>query len=140
MHTPDRVDNSSSSSQNLLSVSPFREDHETLRIFLDPLKVLITNAYNRRDALWTMANQQFGLILCEAQLNWRDILSYLAEVLDPPRLVITSRLADERLWAEALNLGSWDVLIKPFDGAEVRRVVTSALGHRSERFGRSIAA
>jgi DNA-binding response OmpR family regulator len=77
--------------------------------------------------------------LCEAQLNWQDLLSYLAEVLDPPRLVITSRL-DERLWAEALNLGSWDVLIKPFDGAEVRRVVTLALGHCSERFGRAIAA
>jgi DNA-binding NtrC family response regulator len=139
MHTPDRVDNSSSSSRNLLSVSPFREDHETLRLFLDPLKVLMTDVCNRRDALWTMANQRFGLILCEAQLNWQDLLSYLAEVLDPPRLVITSRL-DERLWAEALNLGCWDVLVKPFDRAEVRRVVTSALHHRSELLRRATAA
>jgi DNA-binding response OmpR family regulator len=73
---------------------------------------------------------QFAVILCEARLNWKDILSYLAEVLDPPPLILTSRM-DERLWAEALNLGSWDVLIKPFDRTEVRRVVTSALYHRS---------
>ena len=140
MHTPDRVDNSSSSSsRNLLSVSPFREDHETLRVFVEPLKVLVTEACSRRDALRTMVNQRFGLILCEAQVNWKDILSYLAEVLDPPRLVITSRL-DERLWAEALNLGSWDVLVKPFDRAEVRRVVQSALHHRNERLRHATAA
>jgi hypothetical protein len=35
---------------------------------------------------------------------------------------VTSRLADERLWAEALNLGAWDVLAKPFDADEVIRI------------------
>ena len=139
MHIPDRVDNPSLSSQHLLSVSPFREDHETLRLFVQPLKVLITEACSRRDALWSMVNQRFSLILCEAHLDWKDILSYLAEVLDPPHLVITSCM-DERLWAEALNLGSWDVLVKPFESAEVRRVVTSALRHRSELLGRATAA
>jgi DNA-binding NtrC family response regulator len=139
MYTPDRVENPSLSSRHLLSVSPFREDHETLRLFVEPLKVLITEACSRRDALWTMVNQRFSLILCEAHLDWQDILSYLAEVLDPPQLVITSCM-DERLWAEALNLGSWDVLVKPFDRAEVRRVVQSALHHRNERLRHATAA
>jgi len=138
MHTPDRV-NVSSASGHILSVSPFREDHETLRLFVEPLKVLITEAHSRRDALWIMVSQRFDLILCEAHLNWKDILSYLAEVLDPPRLVITTCM-DERLWAEALNLGGWDVLVKPFDRAEVRRVVKSGLGHRIDLLGRAIAA
>jgi DNA-binding response OmpR family regulator len=120
-------------------VSPFREDHEVLQAIVEPLKVMMTETCSRRDALVAMANQRFAVMLCEAQLNWEDILSYLAEVLEPPALIVTSRM-NERLWAEALNLGCWDVLVKPFDGAEVRRVVTSALGQRSERFGRSIAA
>jgi len=45
---------------------------------------------------------------------------------DPPFLVVTSRLADDRLWAEALNLGAYDVLAKPFDKTEVNRIVRSA--------------
>jgi len=39
---------------------------------------------------------------------------------------VSSRLADERLWAEALNMGAWDVLAKPFDKMEVIRSVQSA--------------
>jgi FixJ family two-component response regulator len=41
-------------------------------------------------------------------------------------LIVTSRLADEHLWAEALNLGAYDVLAKPFDQEEVIRVLSSA--------------
>jgi hypothetical protein len=42
-------------------------------------------------------------------------------------LVVASRLADERLWAEVLNLGGHDVLAMPFDAHEVRRVMESAV-------------
>ncbi len=40
-----------------------------------------------------------------------------------PNLIVTSRLADEGLWAEVLNLGGYDVLAQPFDAEEVYRVV-----------------
>ena len=48
---------------------------------------------------------------------------------DPPVLIVTSRLADEYLWAEALNLGAYDVLVKPFDASEAVRVLDSAWRH-----------
>jgi DNA-binding response OmpR family regulator len=38
----------------------------------------------------------------------------------------SSRQQSDRLWAEALNLGAWDVLAKPFDPTEVIRSVKSA--------------
>jgi DNA-binding NtrC family response regulator len=41
-------------------------------------------------------------------------------------LIVTDRLADERLWAEVLNLGGYDLLLKPFDPEELLRVVSSA--------------
>jgi len=44
-------------------------------------------------------------------------------------LIVTCRLADEYLWAEALNVGAYDVLAKPFDAAEVNRVVSLAWLH-----------
>jgi FixJ family two-component response regulator len=39
---------------------------------------------------------------------------------------VTSRLADEHLWVEALNRGAYDLLAKPFDVAELKRVLNSA--------------
>ena len=39
---------------------------------------------------------------------------------------MTSRLADEHLWAEALNLGAYDLLAKPFDRMEAMRVLDAA--------------
>jgi len=41
-------------------------------------------------------------------------------------------LADEHLWAEALNLGVYDVLAKPLDDSGVVRVLSLALNHRRE--------
>ena len=69
------------------------------------------------------------VVVCERDLpdgDWRDILGIISCLRNPPPLVVTSRLADEYLWAEVLNLGGYDVLAKPFDTREVHRVVTLA--------------
>jgi DNA-binding response OmpR family regulator len=53
---------------------------------------------------------------------------------EPPPLIIADRLADERLWAEALNLGADDLLATPFDATEVWHAVTTACRrHENER-------
>jgi len=68
-------------------------------------------------------------------------------VPDPPPLIVTSRLADERLWAEVLNLGAFDVIAKPFDRMETMRVISAAwrawggrLPARKERHKHMVAA
>jgi DNA-binding response OmpR family regulator len=56
------------------------------------------------------------VVVCERDLppgSWKDVLEQVTILSDPPSLIVTSRLADERLWAEALNLGAYDVLAKP---------------------------
>ena len=63
-----------------------------------------------------------AIVVCESTLpggTWRDVLRHINECLDPPVLIVTSRLANEYLWAEVLNLGGYDVLAKPFDKQEV---------------------
>jgi DNA-binding response OmpR family regulator len=42
-------------------------------------------------------------------------------------LIVVSRLANESLWAEVLNLGGFDVLALPFDREELERVTLSAV-------------
>jgi DNA-binding response OmpR family regulator len=62
------------------------------------------------------------VLICESNLSdgsWRDVLSGLAAEAAAPPLILVSRLADDHLWAEVLNLGGYDVLSKPFDAREV---------------------
>jgi DNA-binding response OmpR family regulator len=65
------------------------------------------------------------VVICERSLpdgDWKDLLGRT------PRLIVTSCVADELLWAEVLNLGGYEVLAQPFDKLEVRRVVALAGG------------
>jgi len=70
-----------------------------------------------------------AILLCDGdgdQDAWRTVLAECHRFQHPPCLIVTSRLADERLWAEALNLGAYDVLAKPFDSREVRHALNRA--------------
>ena len=55
-------------------------------------------------------------------------------------MIVTSRSADERLWVEALNLGAYDVLAKPFDRDEVLRSVSMAWLNWNRKFGAAAAS
>ena len=61
--------------------------------------------------------------------HWTTVLHDLRRLERPPHLIITSRHADDRLWAEALNVGAYDVLAQPLDRVEVERAVESAHRH-----------
>jgi CheY-like chemotaxis protein len=61
--------------------------------------------------------------------NWRRVLHDLRGLERPPQLIVASRNADDRLWAEALNVGAYDVLSQPFERTEVERAVASASRH-----------
>jgi len=83
------------------------------------------------------------IVVCECDPSpdsWKELLRLLAMLSDPPYLVVTSRLADERLWAEALNLGAYDVLAAPLDKEEVIRTLHSAWLHWSNRHARRASA
>ena len=68
------------------------------------------------------------VVICASDLpdgTWRDVLNQIHMLTHPPVLIVTSRLADDHLWAEVLNLGGYNVLAKPFRESEVKHVVTS---------------
>ena len=70
------------------------------------------------------------MILTEARFpdgNWEDVMTLVETQRLPAAVVVTDRLADARLWADALDLGAYDVLAQPFCSSEVQRVVSNAL-------------
>jgi DNA-binding NtrC family response regulator len=58
--------------------------------------------------------------------TWRDLLHKTSQMTNAPNLIVASRLADERLWADVLNEGGYDLLLTPFDSNEVVRILTQA--------------
>ena len=82
-----------------------------------------------RQALQLLSSKTVGVLICAQDLpdgHWEDLLLAGGGLTVPPSVIVCSRAADECLWAEVLNLGGYDVLIKPFDRQEVLRVTSSA--------------
>jgi len=112
----------------VLSISPAKEDHCTLKgIFDDSAEVL--HADSLPAALAVLQEQPVPVVICESDLGqhtWKNVLETVTCLPHPPLLIVASRLADDHLWSEALNLGAYDVLAKPFDGDEVVRTIDAA--------------
>jgi DNA-binding response OmpR family regulator len=121
----------------VLSYEPNRTDQAALEgIFQDSqwtlcpgLEWQLRSAPTLQSALAAMRKAQIPLVVCGCDVQpetWKEILGKLPQVANPPLLIVTSRLADDRLWVEALNLGAYDVLAKPYDSSEVVRTFSSA--------------
>jgi len=115
--------------QSALLISPISEDHDVLGQIFVQQQWMLYGAETLDSALVILHNWQVPVLIVERDLqpgDWKDALVAIQQLQDPPLLVVTSRLADEYLWAEALNLGAHDVLAKPFQAAELQWVLESA--------------
>jgi DNA-binding response OmpR family regulator len=113
----------------ILLVSPHPADVAALRHILHHSDWDITHVETVGAARKHLSRHAAAVILCERDLpdgSWSDILSTTSQMEQAPLLLVISRHADDALWAEVLNIGGYDVLLKPFDKGEVARVVGMA--------------
>jgi len=76
-----------------------------------------------------IAGDPYQVILTEARLpdgNWVDVLNLAREATPTSEVIVTDRFADARFWAEALNLGAYDLIAQPFAATEVQRILSNA--------------
>ena len=141
MKKPPGIETDAAENVVVLSISPIEEDHTALKRILSrpestastESKWAIYPAVALESALPVLRANAIPIVLSERDLfpgTWKDVLAETLNLSDPPLLIVASRLADEYLWAEALNLGAYDVLAKPFDADEVVRVLRSAWFHK----------
>lgn len=120
----------------VLYASPTDEDHQSLQAIVGHSKWVLFRARDLSSTLTLLREHEIPVLLCERDLlpgTWTEVLDHIQPLPNAPSLIVASRLADDRLWAEALNLGAWDVLAKPFDHIEVIRSVKSAWQHWYDR-------
>ncbi len=116
----------------VLVVSPFEDDHLFLNYIFSHSNWRVHTARSHREAFEILRQAPIPVVICEsevAQGTWKDLLAEFGHLAEPPLLIVTSRLADESLWAEVLSLGGYDVLMKPFDRTEVVRAISLAWMH-----------
>ncbi|MBZ5622591.1 MAG: response regulator [Acidobacteriia bacterium] len=144
MKRPFGIETAGTGNVTVLCVSPSHADGVSLqRIFYESGWGVYTNskwtliARTALDSAFSILREApVPIVICEGDLSpgtWQEMLEYISLLPDPPLLIVISRLADDRLWAEALNLGAYDVLAKPFDAAEVIRIVSLAWRHWQDR-------
>jgi DNA-binding NtrC family response regulator len=114
--------------RRILFVSSHREDAGMLSRMLKSDLIEFKHVSSLQEARNTLSRGGFGAVLTEAYLpdgNWKDVLNLTYELGAPP-VIVTHRFADDRFWAEVLNLGCYDMLAQPFDTREVQRILTLA--------------
>lgn len=114
----------------LLAVPGCVQDRDFLRQLFGQSGWEVHLAQTFQEVLTAVREKRIGVLLSESRLSdghcWKDLLDEIQRLESPPMLIVADRLADERLWAEVLNLGGYDLLLKPFDQHEALRVVNSA--------------
>src|SRR5580698_5113018 len=63
-------------------------------------------ARNRKRAMKYLESSPVQVVIAESDVpdwNWKRVLCDLRGMAKPPELIVTSRTADESLWAEVLN-------------------------------------
>ena len=92
----------------------------------------LLEAHGRKKALQFLSRVAVQVVITSCNVrnwDWRNVLENLRRMARPPQLIVTSRTADEHLWAEVLNCGGYDVLPQPFRREEIERVIASARRH-----------
>ena len=92
------------------------------------LRTLISRSC--REALRQLSAGQPRIVLCDQRLpdgDWKDLISWLSDSPEPPRVIVLAG-DDPGFCAEAINLGAYNVLLRPLDADELRRVALIACG------------
>ena len=110
-------------------LSKSEADCRTLREVAGLVSQSVVSCTDVQQARRTIRLHAPKIVVCEVQQSgsWQELLeeAQAARCL----MLVVSRHPDERLWAEVLNLGGFDVLALPFDREELRRALSSALRH-----------
>jgi DNA-binding NtrC family response regulator len=113
----------------ILCISGHQEDARQLSQMLHALPLVVDHVGTLGLARAQLRKEDYDVVLTEAALpdgNWLDVLHLVRETPREMKVVVTDPQADAHFWAQALNLGAYDLLAQPFYEPEVRRILSNA--------------
>jgi DNA-binding response OmpR family regulator len=112
----------------ILAVLADRQDADLERVIAHTrwqLKVVHSVA-EAVDAIQTLP---ISVVLCDRELddgNWLDLVRATDNMNPQPPTIVLSDRHDDRLWADVLSCGAYDLLMRPLNAREVYSLVPMA--------------
>jgi hypothetical protein len=125
----DASNSSDSQSVRALLVSPFQDDCLELHQIFGQNNWSLFEAQSYNEALDFFTKDRVPIVICNPLSSggdWKDLVSHLAPVPQPPRVFVISATVDRALEMKVSEQAEGNVLTKPFDGEEVTRKILSA--------------
>lgn len=114
----------------VLVVTPDDEAYRRIGSIFQHSNWSLRRARDEGEALQYLRRNVVPVLITEETVDgigWRELHQKATEFhRPPPRWIVASRLADDPLWQEVLQLGAYNVLPMPFDPREVYWVVSNA--------------
>jgi DNA-binding response OmpR family regulator len=113
----------------VLLVSPEEQDHRYFRSLFSRTNWTLYVASSSAAAIEMLSSQAIPVVVAEQRLperGWQEILRAAESLPAPPKTVVAAPLGEPELLAEVLNLGGYDVLVRPFDPQEVLHCLSMA--------------
>jgi DNA-binding NtrC family response regulator len=117
----------------VLFISGRPEDAGRLSQMLLRLPIVLDHVESLAHARTQLQESDYTVVLTEAALpdgNWLDVLHLARQSPTELEIIVTDPHADARFWAEALNLGAYDLVSQPFYEPEVRRILYNACSRK----------
>ena len=125
-----------------LVVSPHWESQRALLHILDNLKVKTFASATLAEAAEVLSRNEVALVFCEDRLvdgTYRDLLQSLRTWNQRAHTVVTTRVGEWEEYLEALALGAFDMLQRPYRSTDVELNVLRAM-HLSDKKSERAAA
>ncbi len=113
----------------VLFISPAEQDHTCLQHILAHTSWRLWPTRSIAGALETVQRHHIPVVVTTEELpdgNWKDLLTQLRRLPEPPEVIVMTANADDRLWSDVLWSGAYDVIPKPLNKSEVFRIVSLA--------------
>jgi DNA-binding NtrC family response regulator len=113
----------------ILFISGRHDDARQLSRMLESLPVALEHVETYQQARNRLQQFDYDVLLTEAVLpdgTWLEVLQLARDICGGQEVIVTDPQADAPFWANALNLGAYDVLSQPFYAPEVRRILSNA--------------
>ncbi|HOQ45287.1 MAG TPA: hypothetical protein PLA43_05555 [Bryobacteraceae bacterium] len=93
---------------------------------LDACRVEVLPACDWDEAERMLSRGGIDVIVTDTLGDWRRVLEAAGGHAGGPQVVVCARHVDERLCAELFRHGAYDVLVEPYSGEELLRVLEAA--------------
>ncbi|MEX2261178.1 MAG: response regulator [Bryobacteraceae bacterium] len=116
-------------STSVLFISPFADDAKVISQMLQSQHVALRHVRDVQHARLALETGPSDVVLTEAEIgdgSWLDVLRMIRETNPGAEVIVTHPFADARFWAEAINLGAYDIIAQPFYESEVQRIIGNA--------------